>query len=144
MIKRILIIDDEDDLREVTQMSLEEMAGWQTLAAPSGAEGLKRAAEELPDVILLDVMMPDMGGMEVLARLKRDERTAAIPVVLLTAKVRAADPGRAAGSAGVIVKPFDPLQLAAQIAEILGWPPSTHEAPSGDGGPGSTEPVNPP
>jgi two-component system alkaline phosphatase synthesis response regulator PhoP len=121
MIKRILIVDDEPDIREVAQIGLEEIAGWEILAAGSGAEGIKRAQTVRPDAILLDVMMPDMHGAEVLAALKADPITAAIPVILLTAKVQTARQPPM-GAAGVILKPFDPLSLAAQAAELLGWP----------------------
>lgn len=120
--KRILIIDDEADIREVAQIALEETAGWTTLQARAGAEGVAKAAAELPDAILLDVMMPGMDGFEVLARLKADRHTADIPVILLTAKVQAARGQTSAKTAGVILKPFDPLTLAPEIARMLGWP----------------------
>lgn len=121
MTKRILIIDDEDDIREVAQVALEATTDWEILGASSGAAGIARTQMERPDAILLDLMMPDLDGMGVLARLKTDERTAGIPVILLTAKTQAARqcPG---GAAGVIVKPFDPLRFARRISEILGWP----------------------
>jgi len=122
MRKRILIIDDEEDIREVARLSLEEMAGWRTLGAESGADGVSRAQEELPDAILLDVMMPDMDGPTVLARLKADRRTADIPVILLTAKVQVARRPPSGGAAGVILKPFDPVDLAHQVERLLGWP----------------------
>ena len=121
MTRRILIIDDEDDLREVAQAALETVAGWQVLTAASGPEGLERARAEGPDAILLDVMMPGADGMTALERLRADPGTAAIPVILLTAKVRVARHPPGAGAAGVILKPFDPLKLAGQVAEILGW-----------------------
>jgi CheY-like chemotaxis protein len=121
MTKRILIIDDEDDLREVAQVALESVAGWQVLTAGSGAEGLERAQAEHPDAILLDVSMPGMDGLAALAHLKADTRTAAIPVILLTAKVQLARYPPNGRLAGAILKPFDPLKLAAQVTEILGW-----------------------
>ena len=121
MTRRILIIDDEEDLREVAQVALETLVGWQVLTAASGAEGLERARAERPDAILLDVMMPGDDGVAALERLKADPGTAAIPVILLTAKVRVARHPPESGAAGVILKPFDPLKLAAQVAEILGW-----------------------
>ncbi|HEY6291562.1 MAG TPA: response regulator [Terriglobia bacterium] len=121
MSKRILIIDDEEDIRDVAQISLEEMAGWHTLPAVSGADGVTCAQVELPDAILLDVMMPDMDGTTVLARLKEDRRTAGIPVILLTAKVQVARRPPFGGAAGVILKPFDPFDLAGQVARLLGW-----------------------
>ncbi len=122
MSKRILIVDDEDDIREVARIALEETEGWTIGEASSGAEGISIAQAERPDAILLDLMMPDLDGTAVLEKLKADRGTAAIPVVLLTAKVKAARELSGTGAAGVIVKPFDPQRLGSEIAEILGWP----------------------
>lgn len=122
MTKRIMIIDDEDDIREVARVAVETTTDWQVLEACSGAKGIALAQAEHPDAVLLDLMMPDMDGMAVLARLKAGERTAAIPVILLTAKVQAARQCGRGDVAGVILKPFDPLRLAAEISDILGWP----------------------
>ena len=123
MPKRVLIVDDEDDIREVAQLSLEMMAGWQVLAASSGEEGIELAERERPDAILLDVMMPEMDGPTTYQRLQENPATSGIPVVLLTAKVQAADHRRfsALGVAGVLSKPFDPMQLASDVARVLGW-----------------------
>jgi CheY-like chemotaxis protein len=119
--RRILVIDDEEDIREVAQAALEEMAGWTVEGASSAAEGLATAAAEPPDAILLDVMMPGTDGFEVLVRLKADARTAGVPVILLTAKVQVASRRLSSEAAGVILKPFDPLMLASQVAQLLGW-----------------------
>ena len=121
--RRILLVDDEDHIREVAQVSLEMTAGWEVLTAGSGSEGLATAVAEQPDAILLDMMMPDMDGPATFQGLLADQRTRHIPVVLLTAKVQASDRRRfaALGVAGVIAKPFDPLSLADQVAETLGW-----------------------
>ncbi len=123
MTKRVLIIDDEPDIREVAQLSLEMVRGWEVVSAGSGAEGLRRAGEEKPDAILLDVMMPEMDGPAVLARLQSDPATAEIPVLFLTAKVQGADQRHLAGMGviGVLAKPFDPLTLADEMADRLGW-----------------------
>jgi CheY-like chemotaxis protein len=123
MIPRILIIDDEADIREVTALSLETVAGWQVILAPSGAQGIRRASLEQPDAILLDVMMPDIDGPTTFQILKQNANTAHIPVLLLTAKVQGQDRRKLEelGAAGVLSKPFDPLTLADQISEILGW-----------------------
>jgi CheY-like chemotaxis protein len=121
MSKRILIIDDEDDIREIVEMALQQTAGWQTLAASSSAQGLVCARAEVPDAILLDVTMPDMDGVTALSHLKADEQTSAIPVVLLTASVRVAREVQVQLAAGVILKPFDPMTLAQQVSELLGW-----------------------
>jgi CheY-like chemotaxis protein len=84
---RILIIDDEDDIREVAQVALELVGGWTVLSARSGAEGLAMALEEKPDAILLDVMMPDMDGTATFRQLQAHFETEQIPVLLLTTVV---------------------------------------------------------
>jgi CheY-like chemotaxis protein len=123
MSHRILIIDDEDDIREVAALSLETVAGWEVAVASSGAQGLVRAAEYNPDAILLDVMMPGMDGPSTFRELRKNPLTARIPVLLLTAKVQSNDQRRFAdlGVEAVLFKPFDPLTLSAQIAGALGW-----------------------
>jgi CheY-like chemotaxis protein len=122
-VHRILIIDDEDDIREVAALSLEATAGWEVLTASSGREGIATAEREKPEAILMDVMMPEMDGPTTFKQLQANPATASIPVVLLTAKVQGADQRRFAGLgvAAVLVKPFDPLTLAAQISKVLGW-----------------------
>jgi CheY-like chemotaxis protein len=123
MIPRILVIDDEADIREVTALSLETVAGWQVISAPCGAQGIQRASLEQPDAILLDVMMPDIDGPTTFHILKQNGNTAHIPVVLLTAKVQGADRRNleALGAVAILAKPFDPLTLADQISAVLGW-----------------------
>ncbi|HEY0307318.1 MAG TPA: response regulator [Acidobacteriaceae bacterium] len=120
---KILIIDDEDDIREVAALSLEAVAGWTVFTAPSGLEGIRKAAEEQPDAILLDVMMPEMDGPTTFRNLQADERTSHIPVLLLTAKVQGVDQRRFAslGVKAVLFKPFDPLTLSSEMASVLGW-----------------------
>ena len=123
MAQRILIIDDEDYIREVDAMSLETVAGWDVMVANSGAQGLVRAANYRPDAILLDVMMPGMDGPTTFRELRKNPVTAKIPVLFLTAKVQATDRRRFAdlGIHGVLVKPFDPMTLSTQVANALGW-----------------------
>lgn len=121
--KRILVIDDEDDIREVAQLCLEMLGGWEVLTACSGREGLVLAEAEQPDAILLDVMMPDMDGLATFQKLQANIATQHIPVILLTAKVQSADRHRFAkvGVTEMIAKPFNPLNLASLVAEALGW-----------------------
>ena len=121
--RKILIIDDEEDIREVASLSLETVAGWEVIKASSGAQGVARAAEHHPDAILLDVMMPGMDGPDTFRELRRNPATAGIPVLLLTAKVQGSDQRRFAGLGveAVLFKPFDPLTLATQISRALGW-----------------------
>jgi CheY-like chemotaxis protein len=121
--KRILLIDDENDVREVTKLCLETAKDWEVQTASSGIEGLAMAGVAHPDAILLDVMMPGMDGPTTLKRLQSAATTEHIPVILFTAKLQAADLRRFAdlGVAAVIAKPFDPMKLAGQVAEALGW-----------------------
>jgi CheY-like chemotaxis protein len=123
MAYKILIIDDEEDIREVAALSLETVAGWTVITANSGAQGLARAIEHQPDAILLDVMMPGMDGPTTFRELRKNSATASIPVLLLTAKVQASDQRRFAdlGVQAILFKPFDPLTLAQQISNVLGW-----------------------
>lgn len=121
--RRILIVDDEDDIREVAQFSLELVGHWEVVTASSGRAGVTVARSEKPDAILLDVMMPDMDGPATLAALQRDPDTCDIPVLFLTAKTQAAERSQLAqlGAAGVLTKPFDPLKLPTEVAEALSW-----------------------
>jgi CheY-like chemotaxis protein len=123
--RNILIIDDEDDIREVAALSLEATAGWDIQTACSGADGILAAAnpKSRPSAILMDVMMPGMDGPTTFRKMQQDPQTAGIPVLLLTAKVQGVDQRRFAdlGVAGVLFKPFDPMTLASQISQALGW-----------------------
>lgn len=121
--RRVLIIDDDDDIREVAGLSLESVAGWTIRGASNGAEGIACAREFRPDAILMDVMMPGMDGPTTFRRMQQIVELADIPVLLLTAKVHGVDQRRFAGLgvAAVLVKPFDPLRLAEQISDTLGW-----------------------
>lgn len=121
--KRILFIDDEDDIKTLAQFCLESEAGWLMMTAASGLEGIAIALKEQPDAILLDAMMPELDGMETLARLQNNPETKDIPTIFITAKAQASDRRRFynAGAKGVINKPFDSLTLASQISGFLGW-----------------------
>ncbi len=121
--KRILVVDDEEHIQEVIQTCLEILQNWHVILAESGMEGLRKAEMEQPDVILLDVSMPDMDGLTTLQRLRENPTTQTIPVILLTAKVQPNDQARftTLDIRGIITKPFDPLKLAEQIAETLNW-----------------------
>lgn len=123
MTKRILIIDDEQDLREIVQMALEDFTDWHTEIARSGQEGLQKAMASPFDAILLDVSMPDVSGLQVFETLQNHTHTQQVPVILLTAKVRARDLTEfdQLGIVGVITKPFNPTTIAHRVAEILEW-----------------------
>jgi CheY-like chemotaxis protein len=121
--KSILLIDDEETIQEVVQVGIEIESGWQVAIASSGAEGIDLAQSQQPDVILLDVMMPEMDGIDTLSQLKSNQKTSAIPVIFLTAKAQAEEKNQfqSLGVVDVITKPFNSMTLASQIAKILGW-----------------------
>ena len=119
--RRVLLIDDEDDIREVAQLCLEMVGKWEVVTASSGAEGVERAEAHQPDAIILDVMMPDMDGHATFRNLQANPATRHIPVILLTAKPPAASDRLVKDVVTVIPKPFDPIRLPGQIAGALGW-----------------------
>jgi len=114
---RVLYVDDEPDIREVVEISLGLDPSFAVRSCASGGEAIAAAAEWPPDVILLDVMMPDMDGPMTLVRLRERPQTAKVPVVFMTARAQASELDRflALGAAGVISKPFDPMTLAALV-----------------------------
>lgn len=119
---RVLIIDDEEDTRSIASMSLSIIGGLEVMEAESGADGIKMAETEQPDVILLDMMMPVMDGSETLVALQNNAGTQRIPVIFLTAKAMSSEIERLKrmGAVGVLTKPFDPTMLANQVKQILG------------------------
>ena len=125
--KVILVIDDDDGIREVTQICLEAIAGWGVIAAASGEEGLTLAHTHQPDAILLDVMMPHLDGVATFERLQIREETKKIPTILLTAKAKISEQRQYhnLGVTGVIIKPFEPYDLVAKIKSFLSWEVNT-------------------
>ena len=121
--KRILIVDDEVHVREVVQLCLETLGGWDVLSAASGREGLLQLQAEQPDAIVLDVMMPEMDGFAFLRLLRANPTTQDIPVVFLTAMADRFNQQQLTelGVRGAIAKPFDALLLINQVAQALGW-----------------------
>jgi CheY-like chemotaxis protein len=120
-IKKILMVDDDAAIRQVTEISLSNVGKWQVVIADSGQSALEVAAREKPDVILLDVMMPGMNGPTTFKLLQEQCARPNPPVIFMTAKVlrHEVDSYRQLGAAGVITKPFDPMTLPWQIKEIL-------------------------
>ena len=116
----ILVIEDEPHIRNILEHNL-KLDGFEVYVAEDGSSGLKLAREKHLDLILLDWMMPGMDGMEVLAELKRDEKTEHIPVFMLTAKGTTHDLGQALfmGADDYIAKPFDPVEMGTIIMDKL-------------------------
>lgn len=119
-IQTILLIDDDPNIRVVTEMSLESVGNWKVIAAESGAEALSVVKETRPDLILLDIMMPGMDGPSTLENLRKILNPMP-PVIFLTAKVQSSEIEQfeKLGTAGVITKPFDPLILPEQIMFLV-------------------------
>ena len=117
---RLLLVDDDDDIRAIARMSLTRVGGWEVVAAASADEAEAAARQAPPAVVLLDVMMPDVDGPATLERLR--PLIGEAPVIFLTAKTQASDLERltSLGAVGVIAKPFDPMGLAAEVAALIG------------------------
>ena len=118
---KVLIVDDDEDIRLVSEIAVRRIGKWDAVVAATGEEALERARTEQPDVILLDVMMPSLNGPATLALLREEPATASIPVIFLTAKVQKHEVERymALGATGVIRKPFDVMTLADEIRRIV-------------------------
>jgi CheY-like chemotaxis protein len=119
---KVLIIDDEGDIRRIARLGLSRVGKMDVVDAESGTEGVRKAQEERPDAILLDVMMPGLDGPSTLAALRANPATASIPVVFLTAKAMTSEVDRLRdlGARGVLTKPFDPMTLARDLRAVLG------------------------
>jgi CheY-like chemotaxis protein len=120
-ITKIMIVDDDEDIRLVTELAARRIGKWDVVVAATGEEALDQARSEQPDVILLDVMMPDIDGPTTLAMLREEPDTAEIPVIFLTAKAQKQEVERylALGATGVILKPFNVMTLADEIRCIV-------------------------
>lgn len=118
---KVLYTDDESDICELVQMSLELDPGFEVHTCQSGPEALAEAGRWRPDVILLDVMMPGMNGEEVLEKLRENPETTTVPVIFITARKHAQEVARlqALGVNGVLGKPFDPLTLPLEVKRLL-------------------------
>ncbi len=119
-LNKILLVDDEPDIREVAKLSLEMVGGLEVETCVNGAEALRRVAEIAPDLILLDVMMPEMDGPQTLEAMKAAGLVDSIPVVFMTAKVQSTEVAtyKELGAVDVIPKPFDPMTLSEQVKSI--------------------------
>ena len=118
---KVLIIDDEEDFRTIASSCLGLLGGAEVVEANSGEEGLRKAEREQPDVILLDLVMPEMDGMQTLTNMRKNPATEDIPVIFVTTKgmFDEFDDMRKLGALAVITKPFDPVKLADQVRQIL-------------------------
>jgi DNA-binding response OmpR family regulator len=118
---RVLVIDDEAPIRLLCRVNL-EAEGMEVIEAADGPSGLEQARTAMPDVILLDVMMPGLDGWQVAEELLDDESTSGIPIVFLTARAELRDRARGLDVGGIdyVTKPFNPIELASQVRDLLG------------------------
>ncbi len=121
--RTILIVDDEEDVLDLLQLVF-ETSGFTVRRASNGKAAVSSAYESPPDVILLDVMMPEMDGWQVLRTLKGDERTRSVPVVMLSARAERRDKmiGLQEGAEGYIAKPFSPAEVVREVQSFLDRP----------------------
>ncbi|WP_244906095.1 response regulator [Celeribacter ethanolicus] len=117
---RIMHVEDDPDIREITRMSLELVGGFDVIQFKCGKDAVENLPTEAPDLILLDVMMPVMDGVETLKRLREVAAYAEVPVIFVTAKTSRADFGhlKAVGAQDIILKPFEPMELPGQLLKI--------------------------
>ncbi len=127
--EKILVVEDEADLREVLSYNLTR-DGYRVVTAENGADGLRKARKEVPDLVLLDLMLPDLDGVEVCRRLKKDPLTATLPIIMVTAKSEEADVvlGLGVGADDYVPKPFSPRTLLARVKAVLRRGPQREEA----------------
>ncbi|MFN7987302.1 MAG: response regulator [Thermoanaerobaculia bacterium] len=118
--RTILIVDDEEDVLDLLQLVF-ETSGFEVRRASTGKSAVSSAYEQPPDVVLLDVMMPEMDGWQVLRTLKGDERTRKVPVVMLSARAERRDKmiGLQEGAEGYIAKPFSPAEVVREVQSFL-------------------------
>jgi len=119
-LQRILYVEDDPDIQAIARLSLESVAGFTVQICSSGADAVSEAPAFAPDLVLLDVMMPDMDGPSTLAALRTQPPFADIPVVFMTAKAQPSEIAHflSLGALAVITKPFDPMNLGAQLRTI--------------------------
>ena len=118
---KVLLVDDEADIRRIASLSLSGVGGMEVAQADGGSEGIRKAREDRPDVILLDLMMPGLDGLATFRTLRGDPETSQIPVVFLTANAMSSEVERlkGLGARGVLIKPFDPMALPRLLRELL-------------------------
>lgn len=130
MSKKILIVEDERDILQLVRLYLEKQ-GYRTCTATTGLEGLKQTKTENPDLVILDLMLAEMDGLEVCKRLRADPKTARIPIIMLTAKAEEADTviGLELGADDYVTKPFSPKALVARVKALFRRLERANEAP---------------
>ncbi|MDP9441162.1 MAG: response regulator [Actinomycetota bacterium] len=117
---KVLLVDDDPVILKLLQVNF-EMEGYTVMMANDGIEGVEMARSHRPDIVLCDIMMPRMDGLEVTRTLKADDETRSIPIILLSARAQAFDiqEGKSMGADEYVTKPFDPLELLDRVKDLL-------------------------
>jgi len=120
ILKTVLYVEDDKDIQTIGKITLESFGNFNVVMCNSGKEALEKIKDVNPDLVLMDVMMPEMDGITAMLEFKKDTELSEIPVIFMTAKaqVHEVEKYNKIGVAGVIIKPFDPVQLCPQINEI--------------------------
>ena len=120
MSPKVLVVDDDPVIVRLLEVNF-EMEGFEVVSAVDGIDGVEKARAEKPDIVVSDVMMPKLNGLELCVALKNDDATRAIPVILLSAKAQVADirAGLDAGADDYVTKPFEPLDLIDRVTKLL-------------------------
>ncbi len=121
-LRKVMLVEDDPDIREIAEMALGTVGGFEVMACASGGEALRRVDAFAPQLAVIDVMMPAMDGPTLFASLRARPETAKLPIVFMTAKVQPEEIERwhALGAADVVAKPFDPLALADRLRALWG------------------------
>jgi DNA-binding response OmpR family regulator len=140
----VLVVDDDPVILKLLEVNF-EMEGFQVVRAADGAEGLERARAVMPDIVILDVMMPRMTGYEVAKALREDDTTAHIPIIFVTARAQSSDVerGMELGVDDYVTKPFDPMDLVARVNALLARTQAAAPPPGSEEGNGSVAPPGP-
>ena len=119
-LRKLAYVEDEADIRTIAQMALQMMGGYEVALYASGEEALQQLPQDIPQLLLMDVMMPGQNGPGVLEAMRQIPALQHVPVIFMTAKAQQAevDYYKSLGAIGVITKPFDPMQLAHEVAEL--------------------------
>lgn len=119
-LNKILYVEDDPDIQRIAQVALEKVGGFEVRICSSGQQALNEVAGFSPDLVILDIMLPEMDGLSILSALRQNEATAQIPVVFMTARVQAGEVEeyRRRGAIDVIFKPFDPMTLSGKLQDL--------------------------
>src|SRR5256884_4035767 len=145
MVREVLVVEDEPDIRRLVVLHLER-DGFRCRTAASGSDALREVKAAVPDLVVLDLMLPELDGLEVCRRLRRDASTASVPIIMLTAKSDEVDRivGLEIGADDYVGKPVSPKELVARVRAVPRPAPPDHPTPLLSAGASAAHPARPP